>query len=159
MPQSDKPCRPTGTGISLGQLPELLGYHIRVAQIATFRDFDRHLKGHRISPTLYGALTVIEANPGLKQSELAHAVQLDRSTVVSVVDTLQRRGLVARRRLDGDRRANAVVLTAKGGQLLSEIKPLVAEHETQLAARLSKRDRARLIELLERVVPEHNQGQ
>jgi len=159
MPQSDTPKRPPGATISLGQLPELLGYHIRVAQIATFRDFDRHLKGHRISPTLYGALTVVEANPGLKQSELAHAVQLDRSTVVSVVDTLQRRGLVARRQLDGDRRANAVVLTAKGEQLLKEIRPLVAEHETQLAAGLSTRDRARLIELLERVFPERNQSE
>ncbi|HEY5791269.1 MAG TPA: MarR family transcriptional regulator [Gammaproteobacteria bacterium] len=146
------PPQPDGT--AYGLLPELLGYQIRQAQIAVFRDFTSSLADTGLTPTLFGALVLIEANPGLKQTELARALQLDRSTVVTVIDTLQRRGLVARRRAAEDRRSNAIVLTAAGARLLGQAKPRVVEHEARLTAGLAADERQALAGALAKVFPE-----
>ena len=63
-------------------LPELLGYHLRLAQRAIFDDFAQSMAELEVSPGLFGMLVIIEANPGLKQTELADAAQLDRSSLV-----------------------------------------------------------------------------
>lgn len=142
-----------GEGIELGGLPQLVGYQLRLAQVAIFRDLNAALGEYEITPGLYGVLEVIAANPGLKQTQLARAVQLDRSSVVSVIDKLERRTLVSRRVAAGDRRSNALELTAGGVALLKRLRPLVRAHEERLAAGLSASERATLMALLARVFP------
>ena len=144
----------TATGISLGILPNLIGYQLRIAQIALFRDFAEALGEFEMTPGLFGVLVIIEANPDLKQSELAKAAHLDRSTVVSVIDNLERRQLVERRASPNDRRSNALRLTAEGTALLKKLKRLVAEHEKRLVQHLSPDEQQTLIGLLTRVFPE-----
>ena len=78
-----------------GALPQLLGYRLRLAQQAVFRDFAASVQG--LSPGRVGLLIFIDANPGVTQSRLAEAVERDRSTMVGVLDQLQARGLIERR--------------------------------------------------------------
>ena len=78
-----------------GVLPSLLGYRLRLAQQAVFRDFAASVG--ELSPGRVGILLLLEANPGVTQSRLAQAVSLDRSTMVGVVDMLEGRGLIERR--------------------------------------------------------------
>lgn len=151
---SDPEPKPRRDSIDYGLLPELLGYQVRQAQIAIFRDFTASLADHGMTPTLFGSLVLIEANPGLKQTDLARALQLDRSTVVTVIDTLESRGLVARRRAVDDRRSNAVTLTARGASTLAELKPRVAAHEARLVQELSPAERATLAATLGRIFPD-----
>ena len=93
-----------GTHPQLGMLPELIGYQLRMAQIALFKDFSQGPGGEDVTPGLFGVLVIIEANPDMKQSDLARATHLDRSTVVTVIDNLEKRGLVERRVALHDRR-------------------------------------------------------
>jgi DNA-binding MarR family transcriptional regulator len=141
--------------LKLGDLPKLIGYHIRLAQVAIFKDFDATLGSEQVTPGVYGVLTVIDANPGLKQTELAAAVQLDRSTVVTVIDKLEKRCVVERRPAPGDRRSNALFLTDAGKQMLSRLRPKVRQHETRLTEQLTTEERATLIRLLDKIFPEH----
>jgi DNA-binding MarR family transcriptional regulator len=141
--------------LSFGLLPKLVGFQLRMAQIAMFKDFALGLGEFDITPGLFGALVVIEANPDLKQSDLARAVQLDRSTVVTIVDNLERRQLVERRASPTDRRSNALQLTENGKALLRTLKRRVAEHEKRLVAQLSPDERETLVRLLAKVFPEH----
>ena len=141
--------------LDLGVLPGLIGYQLRLAQIAIFRDFGAALGDYDVTPGLFGVLIIIESNPGLKQAELARATHLDRSTVVSVIDNLERRNLVERRAAIGDRRSNALQLTADGVQLLRKLKRLVAEHEKRLVRNLSETEQATLVRLLQKIFPEH----
>jgi hypothetical protein len=87
----------TTHGIDLGMLPDLVGYHLRLAQVALFRDFRKALGDLDITPGLFGVLVLIEANAGMRQTELARAIHLDRSTVVNVIDNLEAMRLVERR--------------------------------------------------------------
>ncbi|PIV72432.1 MAG: MarR family transcriptional regulator, partial [Rhodocyclales bacterium CG17_big_fil_post_rev_8_21_14_2_50_68_7] len=101
-----------------------------------------------------GVLVIIEANPGMKQTELARATHLDRSTVVSVIDNLERRGLVVRSAETADRRSNALHVTAEGAALLKQLKRQVTQHEKRLAHQLDAGERNTLIGLLAKILPE-----
>lgn len=143
------------SSISLGVLPELVGFQLRMAQIAMFKDFSESIGDLEMTPGLFGVLVIIEANPDLKQSELARATHLDRSTVVSVIDNLERRSLVERRAAPNDRRSNALRLTSDGGALLRKVKQKVGEHEKRLVATLSPAERQALVKLLKKIFPEN----
>ena len=139
---------PTAGALNPGLLPALVGYRLRLAQQAVFRDFAASVQG--LSPGRVGMLLLIEANPGVTQSRLAHAVSRDRSTMVGVLDQLESKGLIERRR-GTDRRTNGVWLTRVGRTALARAKRAIAIHERRVAARLSTAERARLLELLERI--------
>jgi len=134
-----------------GVLPNLVGYHLRKAQVAIFQDFAQSLQGLDIRPGQFGVLVLIDANPGLNQSELGEAMGVDRSTVVAVIDKLEERGLVVRRSAPNDRRSYALELTAAGCSLLARLRPLVAAHEARLAEGLSPGEQVQLIAMLRRI--------
>jgi len=137
---------------SLGVLPGLIGYQLRLAQRAIFSDFAETVGEGGVSPGLFGILVVIDENPGLTQQALADAAHLDRSTVVTVIDKLEDRGLVERHA--ADRRSNGLFLAGKGAALLRALKRKVAHHERRVVRNLSAREREQLVALLQRILPE-----
>jgi DNA-binding MarR family transcriptional regulator len=120
----------------------------RLPAVKTLGDFD-------FTPGLFGVLVLIEANAGMKQTDLARTIHLDRSTVVNVIDNLETMKLVERRAVDGDRRSKALYLTSPGKAFLQKLKRQVLDHEKRLAANLSATDRQKLVDFLERIFPEH----
>lgn len=137
---------------ALGVLPGLIGYQLRLAQRAIFADFADTVGESGISPGLFGILVVIGENPGLTQQALANAAHLDRSTVVTVIDKLEARGLVKRHA--ADRRSNGLFLADEGAALLRRLKRKVASHERRVVRDLSQRERVQLVSLLQRILPE-----
>lgn len=137
-----------GTALDAGALPGLLGYRLRLAQQAVFRDFAASV--HGLSPGRVGLLVYIDANPGVTQSRLAEAVDRDRSTMVGVLDELEARGLLERRR-GADRRTNGLRLTRAGRTLLARALRAIERHERRIAARLSAAERRRLLALLGKI--------
>ena len=139
------PLRRRGAPLKPGVLPTLLGYRLRLAQQAVFRDFASAVAG--ISPGRAGMLLLVDANPGVTQGRLAQAVGLDRSTMVGVIDTLEAQRLVERRRGD-DRRTNGLWLTATGRTFVARLKRRIESHERRVASHLSAAERAQLLALL-----------
>src|SRR5690348_3414991 len=92
-------------------------------------------------------MLLLEANPGVTQGRLAEAVRLDRSTIVGVIDSLEERGLVERRR-GSDRRTNGLWLTRTGRALAARLRQRIERHERRVAARLSDLERTQLLALL-----------
>lgn len=142
----------SGQSLSFGLLPQVLGYHLRRTQVAIFRHFSRTVGAEMdITPGLLGMLQVIEANPGLAQSRLAEAMEVDRSAIVKVVDRLEGRGLIAREASPHDKRSRSLRLTTAGMSALQRMKMLMQRHEDEFTAELSEEERRQLIELLARL--------
>lgn len=139
-----------GNGLDHGVLPDLIGYQLRLAQIAVFRDFERTVGDLGISPGRFGVLVLVDANPGITQSRLAEAVGLDRSTLVPVLDGLERRDLLERRQ-GTDRRTNGLWLTPKGKRFLARVKRRIAAHEERMLTGMSAKERDQLVSLLARL--------
>lgn len=129
-------------------LPGLLGYRLRLAQQAVFRDFASSVP--EVSPGRAGILLLVEANPGVTQGRLAQAVGLDRSTMVGVIDGFEDKGLLERKRGD-DRRTNGLWLTRAGRSLVGRLRKRIEAHEKRVAARLTSPERTQLIALLEKL--------
>ena len=137
--------------LDFGLLTELLGYHVRLAQVSIFRDFAASLREYDMLPTQYGTLVIIGANPGIKQTDLAWAIQLDRSTIVPLLDRLEKCGWVTRERLPSDRRTNALRLTPEGEIFLNQLTPLVRDHDRRFQEKLNKTEQNQLIKLLNKI--------
>ena len=137
-----------GAPLKPGVLPGLLGYRLRVAQQAVFREFASSVA--ELSPGRAGMLLLVEANPGVTQGRLAQAVGLERSTMVGVIDALEERGLIERRR-GSDRRTNGLWLTRAGRPFVARLKSRIEMHERRVAARLTPGERDQLLALLEKL--------
>ena len=137
-----------GAPLKPGVLPGLLGYRLRLAQQAVFRDFASSVA--ELSPGRAGMLLLVEANPGVTQGRLAQAVALDRSTMVGVIDALEERGLIERRR-GADRRTNGLWLTRAGRAFVARLKSRIEMHERRVAAHLTPGEREQLLALLEKL--------
>jgi DNA-binding MarR family transcriptional regulator len=140
--------RSSDAPVMLGPLTGHLGYLIRRAQLWIFQDFIRTLAALDIRPAQYSVLLVIEANPGLTQMALSHALTIERARLVHVLNALEARGLVRRVASPTDRRSHALHLTADGRKMLVRIKALAAEHEGHVAQRLGPKQHKALLRLL-----------
>ncbi len=136
-------------GLDHGILPGLIGYQLRRAQLAAFQNFAAATGG--MTPGRFGVLTLIAANPGLSQSDLAAALAIDRSTLVPVIDELEAKRLVARLPSPSDRRTNALHLTDEGEAARLDIEGRVRRHEDDMAGRLTSGERRQLVALLSRL--------
>ena len=145
-------------GLKLDLLPELLGYRLRRAQLGVFRDFVGSMASDGLTPGQFGLLTLIGANPGLNQSRLAEAIEVDRSTMVTAVNRLEGRGWIERGPSPTDRRAFAVSLTALGQTVLARSKRRVRAHEKRIARTLSPAQRETLMKLLNELTPGNAAG-
>lgn len=136
------------TAIDLTPLPEMVGYALRRAQVAAFRSFTRAFAEYDIRPAQLGLLSVIERNPGLKQSEIGAALGIKRTNLVPLLDELEARGLVDRAKAASDRRSHALRLTDDGAHLLVALRLREAVHEKRATAALGKAGREQLLDLL-----------
>lgn len=88
-----------------------------------------------------------EASP-LSQGEIARKMDVDRTTMVALIDDLQDKGLVRRRQDPGDRRRNVVELTDAGRTTVRRATALAAQAEQAFLSPLTSADAARLKKLL-----------
>jgi DNA-binding MarR family transcriptional regulator len=137
--------------LDFGRIDDLLGYHLRRAQVLMFQDFADAMADSGISPGQIGVLLLVAANPGVNQTTVGNALGIDRSTLVSMLDRLEERKVIARTPSPRDRRSHALLLTAKGQEFLTTLLPRLDKHEQRIAARLSTPERATLIGLLRRI--------
>jgi DNA-binding MarR family transcriptional regulator len=137
--------RPTGAAFLLAQL----GAH------AADR-FGERTKKLGLAPRHAGILRMIAASPSCNQQMLAKRLGVLPSRMVVLIDELADKCLVERRRSKKDRRHSELVLTNKGQRMLEKLSRLAAEHEADLCASLTAKERETLAALGRKIV--HQQG-
>ena len=100
-------------------------------------------------------LHVVAAREPVSQREVSDALLLDPSDVVTLVDILERAGLVERKRDPADRRRYALEVTTAGQLAVVRLREINHEANQELLAPLDADERAQLAALLARVVSHH----
>lgn len=110
----------------------------------------------------YAVLAVISSETaaahadGPSQQAISAALGIDRATVVSLVDELERRGLVQRTPNRRDRRAHALRPTPAGQRLATEAHKLMDACEDNFMGVLTDAERQQLTGLLNRLFTQNS---
>ncbi|MDY0815873.1 MarR family winged helix-turn-helix transcriptional regulator [Kitasatospora purpeofusca] len=103
----------------------------------------------------FAALTALTDGGPASQSDLSRRTGIYRSDMVAVVNELAGRGLVERTSDPADRRRNVITVTAEGRAHLRRLDTVVDAAQDALLAPLDADDRARLTDLLTRLLDHH----
>lgn len=136
--------RVPGFGQAVGFLLSQLGYVVA-------RQFRTVMAEVELEPRQFSLLRAIEAHQGQSQNFLVELLRIPASSMVSLVDHLEERGLVERRVHPADRRSRTLHVTAVGQRLLSRATGMAMALEQRICAGLSAEERTELIERLQHV--------
>jgi DNA-binding MarR family transcriptional regulator len=118
------------------------------------RQFGERLVPFGLEPRHAGMLTRLAAHEGLSQQALSELIGLNPTRMVFLVDELEQRGLVERRRNAADRRSYALYLTAQSRDTLRQIQAAGNRHQDEIGASLTQAERIQLASLLRRLATE-----
>src|SRR5438067_11250867 len=110
-----------------------LGFEIKTRSIAEFGE-------EGFTPYQFAVLALLEEGARETQATIADAVRLDRSQLVGLLDSLEERGLIERRRDQHDRRRQSVSLTPAGKQMLVRFRSILTRIEDEFLAPLDADD-------------------
>lgn len=133
-------------------LSEAVLYRLRRAQLAVVGDFNESLLAYGLRPADFSVLIVVANNTDLKQSDVAEALGIQRANFVAIIDGLENKRLLARRRSATDRRVHYLEMTEEGKATLDEILQIWKAHEDKLVGRLGgEKARDQLVGLLRKI--------
>jgi MarR family transcriptional regulator, organic hydroperoxide resistance regulator len=132
------------------ELDGLLGYRLRRAQGAMHRDFMAALTDLNLTQKQAAALWLVNANPAVSQVSVAAALGMDRATMMALIDRLDDRGLIIRKRSTVDRRRQELYVTPTGQSMLRKAKTRIAAHEARFKALFKPAELATLLAALQK---------
>jgi DNA-binding MarR family transcriptional regulator len=124
-----------------------------LAQVGAYaaKRFDERVTELDLTPPQAGLLRAIATAPGRSQQALAEQLGTPATRLVALLDGLEQRGVIERRRNPDDRRLHAVVLTGVGQDLMAQLGELAMAHGQELTESLDDAERQQLHGLLRRI--------
>lgn len=122
-------------------LTGLLGYNINRVANAIHHELAKTLKPLDLRMITFTTLVLIVDNPGVRQSQLAASLFVERPNFVVIINELLRRGLVTRKQDTSDRRAYGLYVTTAGRQLHAIALRAVKARENTLLCDLNQHQR------------------
>src|SRR5579862_3249924 len=104
----------------------------------------------------FAVMALLEEDPRETQAVIADALGYDRSHIVRLLDELEERELVIRKRDPEDRRRHVVKLTPAGHKALAKLRAIVEKLEESFLAPLDSGEQAELHALLQKLASYHD---
>jgi DNA-binding MarR family transcriptional regulator len=122
--------------MTIDPLKAFPGYALRRASLAVMSELARRIANLDLRPTEATVLVVIEANPGITQSEIGQLLDIARANMAPLAARLFARDLIVRERVDG--RSQGLTLSIAGRQLTKKVVQVMSEHEAALLAKIPR---------------------
>jgi len=132
-------------------LVHLVGYAASRAALELRKVFARHMEPFDLRIAEFTILMLVATNGDVNQKQLGDALDISPPNIAVTLDRMVERGWVERVRSTHDRRAQHVVLTARGRALAERTRRISTTMEQPALAVLSAAERALLIELLRKI--------
>ena len=129
-----------------------VGYLLRRVYSIMHERMEAALAGHDFTLMQWIVLLYLRDGIASTASDIAREFRHDSGALTRVIDQLQRRGLVSRRRSTSDRRVVDLALTAKGGRTIEELLPVVVGQMNEALAPFTRAEFEQMRSLMERLV-------
>lgn len=127
-------------------------YLLQVLAVEALEAFEGLLSEHGINARQYLLLGVASTQSDLAQVEIANHLGVDATVLGKLLQDLETRGFLERRRVPEDRRRHELTITASGASLLAKAEKLRSTSEDALLEKLSNADKATLRKLLRKAI-------
>jgi DNA-binding MarR family transcriptional regulator len=135
----------------IGAIDQILGFHIRLAYGTVYRHFSDTFSDVDLTQKQVSVLWLVDDHPDIAQADLGRRLQIDRATIMAIVNRLQARGLMERGKSKTDGRRQTLHLTPAGHEALVTAREAILAHEQWLKGRFTQREIDTLFALLKRI--------
>jgi len=132
--------------------PAYLGFALEGAGRLYLRRFEERARKFAVEPMGCKTLLALAENEGITQHRLSQLTLLDPSTMGRILDRLEAKGLVERRRRPRDRRARSVVLTPEAAAILPSLRQAARDSLGETLGGMSTDEKLSAIEALQRAL-------
>jgi DNA-binding MarR family transcriptional regulator len=145
------------SGLDFDVLDDLLSFYVRSVNLALSRDHEPKMGPVSLARGTGKAATLllVDANPGIRPSVVAHFILKDRSAMVKLLDQLTRAGLIEQKVSAAERRAHELYLTPKGRALARKVRAIAVEQSEGFFSVLGEDERASLLAILRKLYRHH----
>jgi DNA-binding MarR family transcriptional regulator len=127
------------------------GYVMQFVFDAWYASYEQEIASVGLTVNGFLVLVVLDDEGPDTQTGLAERLSIDRSAMVAVVDELESKGLVERRRSTGDRRTVPVHVTKLGSKRASDARDVTDASNNRIFAGFSAEEQALFYDLLVRM--------
>jgi DNA-binding MarR family transcriptional regulator len=140
------------TGSIPVSLADQIGYLLSKAHLRVHGRANEALEPLGLTVKHYGLLTLLVHEGSVSQGRLGEVMRIDRTTMVTLVDELERAGFVDRTRNPDDRRAYALAATASGKRIQRRAATLMKGVYAETLSPLSSGERSELQRMLRAII-------
>jgi len=133
-------------------LADQVGYLLSKAHLRVHTRANEALEPLDLTVKHYGLLTLLVHEGPVSQGRLGEVMKIDRTTMVALIDDLERAGHVDRTRNPEDRRAYALAATASGKRVQGKAATLMKQVYDETLSPLSAEDRRELRRMLRAII-------
>ncbi|MEJ1353356.1 MAG: MarR family transcriptional regulator [Candidatus Sedimenticola sp. (ex Thyasira tokunagai)] len=126
------------------QIQQTLGFHLFQTSMRLKAAFARILRPYDITPEQFTLLSLLSDTDGLQQREIAELLFKDRPNVTRILEKLEKKGLVLRKKDPGDRRASRVHITSSGQERYTLLNEAASSFRSRAYRGLEAADKKRL---------------
>jgi DNA-binding MarR family transcriptional regulator len=137
--------------IDMAGLDQLMGYNLGTAYASLSFDLDPALRLMELTPKQTSILWLVQANPGITQSQLARLFRMRRATIHQMIASLTRKDLLRLEGIESDRRAQGLFITAEGRTKLVEARERVDQMETAFSSVLTDAEFRMALQILQKL--------
>lgn len=111
-----------------------LGYNVKRAWDVMRADLSESLRPFELRIVTFSCLAITIENPGLRPSQLAEALAIERANLVVILGELEERGLIERKPSETDRRSHALSATPQGRMLFEKAQAAAMAHNDRMVS-------------------------
>ena len=132
--------------------PFNIPYRLKLLSLLNDRRINSLLAPYELTPMQYGVLCCLWRKDGMTTTEISDILRALGGTLTVVLDGLEGRELIVRRKNDSDKRITRISLTKKGHGLKAKIVPTVIDLQNRMFAALSEEEVSRLSSILDKLL-------
>ena len=129
-----------------------LGFTLEEAARLYVRRVEKRARDFALEPMAWKTLLVLAENEGVTQQRLSELTMLEPVAIGRILERLEAKGLVKRRRRAGDGRARSVALTREAGKILPRLWQAAKESVREALTGMSTTEKRVLMDALQRVL-------